>query len=258
MEIDRSAVIKQAKKAFEIADYSLILTHRILATAGKKLIDHAYRRSERTKKYGKDFQFEQTDAVKDSTTYINNEMERMVSDLLDEVEKISIKTAKDQIAKIPKEKWDKEAFLAAVLFGLTYRQRCKQYTKVFRDEVEAYVKVGQERGKTAEDTVQWFMDNIQAPIKDDLIDEALAAGWIALSGMPAFKSFARLNDDMVTRGYHTANAFYWRYVGQKYIIAQRDSHTCSTCSDLDGKVFPIEEMVLPVHGSCRCIEIPMI
>lgn len=256
--IDRSKIISQSKKAFEIADFTKSLTYRIVATAAKKLIDHGYRRADSTHKHGFDFHFSQTDAVKDTTTYVNNEMERMVSDLLGDVEAISVKIAKDQIAKIPREKWDKEEFLGLLLFGDTFRQRSVRYTKKLKEELEAYVRVGQSEDMNNAEVVRWYLDNMEEPQKDELIIAAIGAGYLEMNGLSAFRSFAYLTNDMVTRGFHTANAFYWRYAKAKQIIAMRDSHTCQTCQDLDGRILPIEEMVLPVHGSCRCIEIPII
>lgn len=259
MSIDRSATIKQIQKAFGIADYSPRFVYRTLMTSANQLIDHGYRRAKFKNKYGKDFHFDRTDKYVEQTTYVNSEIYRMVSEQLDFVETCSLKIAKDQIAKVPKDKWDKEAFLAAVLFNFTFKQRVKEHTKKFKEEVEAYVRVGQEEGMNGDKVVQWFMDNIKDPMKDELVIAAITAGWInEMKGMSSYRSMSYLADDTITRGFHAANRHYWIYATSKQIIAQRDAHTCSACSDLDGKIFPIEEEVLPVHGSCRCMEIPIV
>lgn len=255
--MDRAATIKQIQKAFSIADNSHKFVYRILMTSANQLIDHAYRRSKFKNKYGKDFHFDRTDKYVEQTTYVNSETYKMVLEQLGFVETASIKIGKENIERIPKEKWDKEEYLGAVLFGATFKQRMKSYTKKFKEEVEAYVRTGQEQGKNADEVVQWFMDNHKDPQKDDIILEAISAGWLDLKGQSSYRSIAYLSDDMITRGFHTANRHYWRYASSKVVVAQKDSHTCSTCSDLDGRILPIEEEVLPVHGSCRCYEIPI-
>lgn len=255
--INQNEFIKAAKKAFEIADFSHKLTYRVIATAAKKLIDYGFSYAEFKGKYGKDFKFDNTKRAAKQIAYVHEYMEKIVSDSLETVDGISHTTAKNHLGRIPDERWDDEAFIAAILFGDTYRQRVKKYTDSFKNEIQSYIKVGQEEKMTADGVLHWYMDRMEDPKSDDLIISAIASGMIEMSGLSAYRSFRNLNDDMITRGFSRANMFYWRFAEAKFIIAQKDSHTCDTCSGLDGQVFRIDEDVLPVHGSCRCIEIPI-
>lgn len=258
MALDRAAVIKQAKKAFGIAEYSKKLTHRIVATGAKRIIDYSYNSAEHRGKFGYDFSFQNTKRMAKHTADINNGMQKIVKDLLSDVEVVSKKLAKDNIGKVPKDDWDKDAYLASILHGDTFLGRTRKYTDLFKNELLSYIKVGQEENMTADGTLHWYMENYQEPQKDELIIAALAADKIKLEGLSAYRRFARLNDDMIIRGYHTANRYYWQFAEAKYIIAVLDDVTCDICADLDGRVFDVKEDLLPVHAHCRCIEVPIL
>ena len=87
------------------------------------------------------------------------------------------------------------------------------------------LKVGQEEKMTADGVLHWYMDRMEDPKSDDLIVSAIASGMIEMSGLYAYRSFRKLTDDMITRGFSRANMFYWRFAEAKFIIAQKDSHT---------------------------------
>jgi len=255
--INQTEFIKAAEKAFEIADFSHKLTHRVIATASNRLIDYAFSYADFKGKYGKDFKFDNTKKVSKNLSYVEFQMEKIVSDLLGDVDNISKKTAKDNLGRIPDDDWDKAAFIASLMYGDTYRQRVKKYTDSFKNEIESFIRVGQEEKMTADGILHWYMEKLEEPKADDLIIAAIASGTIKMDGLSAYRGFRNLNDDMVVRGFARANAHYWRLAEAKFIIAQKDSHTCDTCSSLDGQVFRIDEDIIPVHGSCRCIEVPI-
>lgn len=255
--INQTEFIKAAEKAFEIADFSHKLTHRVIATAANRLIDYGFSYADFKGKYGKDFKFDNTKKVSKNLSYVEFQMEKIVSDLLGDVDNISKKTAKDNLGRIPDDDWDEAAFIASLMYGDTYRQRVKKYTNSFKNEIESFIRVGQEEKMTADGILHWYMEKLEEPKSDDLIVAAIASGMIKMDGLSAYRGFRNLNDDMVVRGFARANAHYWRFAEAKFIIAQKDSHTCDTCSSLDGQVFRIDEDIIPVHGSCRCIEVPI-
>lgn len=255
--INQTEFIKAAEKAFEIADFSHKLTYRIIATAAKKLIDYGYGYAEFKGRHGKDFKFDNTKKASKHLGAVNSGMEKIVADLLADVDNISHKTAKDNLGRIPDDEWDEAAFIAALLYGDTYKQRAKKYTDAFKNEIQSYIKVGQEEKMTADGVLHWYMERIEDPKADELIVAAMATGIVSIEGMSSYRSFRNLNDDMIVRGFARANAHYWRFADAKFIVAQKDSHTCDTCTSIDGQVYPISDDVLPVHGSCRCIEVPI-
>ena len=255
--INQNEFIKAAEKAFEIADFSHKLTHRVIATAAKRLIDYGFSYAEFRGKFGADFKFDNTKRAAKQLTYVKDSMTKIVSDSLVTVDDISYTTAKKHLGRIPDDRWDGEAFIAALLFGDTYKQRAKKYTDSFKNEIQSYIKIGQEEKMTADGVLHWYMDRIEDPKSDELVIAAIASGMIEMSGLSAYRSFRNLNDDMIVRGFARANSHYWKFAEAKFIIAQKDSHTCDTCFNLDGQVFPIDEDVIPVHGSCRCIEVPI-
>ena len=255
--INQGEFIKAAEKAFDIADFSHKLTHRIIATAAKRLIDYGFSYAEFRNKYGKDFKFDNTKRAAKHLSYVEFQMEKIVSDLLGDTTNISKTTAKDNLGKIPDDNWDEAAFIASLMYGDTYKQRVKKYTQSLKNEIESFVKVGQEEKMTADGILHWYMEKLEDPKADELIISAIASGMVKMEGLSAYRSFRNINDDMIVRGFARANSHYWKFAEAKFIIAQKDSHTCDTCSNLDGQVFPINEDVIPVHGSCRCIEVPI-
>ncbi len=255
--INQTEFIKAAEKAFEIADFSHKLTNRVVMTAAKKLIDYGFNYAEFKGRYGKDFKFDNTKKVSKNLSVVREGMEKIVSDLLSDVDEISKKTAKNNLGRIPDDDWDKAAFMAALLYGDTYKQRVNKYTDSLKNEIQSYIKVGQEEKMTADGVLHWFADNVEDPKKDDLIVAAIANGMIEMKGLSSYRSFRNLNDDMIVRGFSRANAHYWKMADAKFIIAVMDDKTCEICASLNGKVFPINEDVIPVHGSCRCIEVPI-
>lgn len=255
--VNQTEFIKAAEKVFEIADFSHKLTHRVIATTAKRLIDYGFNYAEFKSRYGKDFKFDKTKRVSKHLSDVNNGMEKIVKDLLADVNKISHDTAKDNLGRIPDDEWDEEAFISATLFGDTYNQRVRKYTDSLKNEIESYIKVGQEEKMTADGILHWYMDNVEDPKTDELIVAAMASGIIEIKGLSAYRSFRNLNDDMVIRGFSRANAHYWRFADAKFIKAELDDKTCEICKSINGQVYPINEDVLPVHGSCRCIEVPI-
>ena len=146
--INQGEFIKAAEKAFDIADFSHKLTHRIIATAAKRLIDYGFSYAE----------FEtSTGRIVDNTKRAANayvfQMEKIVSDLLGDTTNISKTTAKDNLGKIPDDDWDEAAFIASLMYGDTYKQRVKKYTQSFKNEIESFVKVGQEEKMTG----RWYL-----------------------------------------------------------------------------------------------------
>lgn len=255
--INQKEFIKAAERAFEIADFSHKLTYRVVATAAKRMIDYGFSYAEFKNTYGKDFKFANSKRLQRHMAYIRDSMHKLVEDSLKDIDTISTKTAKDNLGRVPDDSWDEAAFIASLLYGDTFKQRVNKYADELKNEIEAFVRVGQEEKMTADGVLHWFMEKYEDPKTDDLIVAAIASGMVKMDGLSAYRSFRNLNDDMIVRGFAKANAHYWKLASGKVIIAQKDSHTCDTCTSLDGQVFPVNEDVIPVHGSCRCIEIPI-
>ena len=256
--VDRSKIEKDAKKAFEVADFSHSLTYRAMSVAAKRMIKYAYKASEHQGRFGRDFKWQKTKRLAKHVADLNNAMDKIVSDLIDQIESIAVKTAKENIGEIPEDKWDKEAYLASLLLGDTFKSRMRRHTDKFKQEILDYVRVGQENKLPADKVFEIYMENIKEPQKHDMIVEAIMSGYVTMAGMSAYRSHANLNDDMLVRGFHNMNRYYWGKAEAKYIVTVKDSHTCDICVDLDGKVFPIEQDVLPVHLRCRCFEVPLL
>lgn len=255
--VNQEAFKNTAKQAFAVADFSHKLTQRVILKSAKKLIDYGFSYSNFRSKYGHDFSFPKSKRLAKHLGDNRLYMEKVVTDSLDEVEKLSYDTAKKHLGKVPDKRWDKEAFLAILIYGATYKQRVSKYTEQLKNEIEAFIRVGQEEKMTADGVLHWYAEKIEDPKTDDLIISAISAGKIKMEGLSSYRAFRNLNDDMIVRGFAKANAHNWLYAEAKFIVAQQDSSTCDNCSDIDGKVFPIDEDVIPMHGSCRCIEVPI-
>lgn len=258
MEVDKNKIEKQTKKAFEVADSSHAFTYRAIITGAKRLIDYGFKASEHRGIYGRDLTWQKTKRLAKHTADINSSMHKMVSDLLDEIDSLSSKMAKENLGSIPEDKWDKDKYMASIMFSDTFNSRTQKYTEKLKNEVLDFIRVCQEEKMSADQTFRHYVDYLKKPQDSDLIASGIIAGYIKNTGSGVYRSFADLNDDVITRGFHTANRYYWESAEAKCVIAQKDASTCSICSDLDGKVFPINEDVLPVHLRCRCWELPLL
>ena len=101
------------------------------------------------------------------------------------------------------------------------------------------------------------MDRIEDPKSDELVIAAIASGMIEMWDVRIQEAFRNLNDDMIVRGFAKANSHYWKFAEAKFIHRRKTVILATRCSNLDGQVFPINEDIIPVHGSCRCIEVPI-
>lgn len=54
----------------------------------------------------------------------------------------------------------------------------------------------------------------------------------------------------------TLTAYRLNGIGFVKWVSEQDSKTCSHCADLDGEVFPIDEVPPKPHPNCRCSYIP--
>ena len=65
------------------------------------------------------------------------------------------------------------------------------------------------------------------------------------------QQLAQYADNSVVRA--TIDGF--RDAGVKYVkwVSERDERVCQVCHDLDGKVFPIDDVPPPAHYHCRCV-----
>ena len=94
-------------------------------------------------------------------SYVEFQMEKIVSDLLGDTTNISKTTAKDNLGKIPDDDWDEAAFIASLMYGDTYKQRVKKYTQTFKNEIESFVKVGSGR----ENDRRWNLTLVHGEIR---------------------------------------------------------------------------------------------
>lgn len=164
--------------------------------------------------------------------------------------------------------WDNHAWINSTRFRKNFDTRLSQYTDRLKMEMEAYIAVSQDKGLSEHESLLWFMDNINSPHANP---ELMAAtGFIAIQKSkvlrvpfggikPGFRSIDRLAEDNIVSSYHIANDKSWGAKGlMKYIVTRGDSLVCGACQLNAGRVFKAEEFVVPVHASCRCVEIPIL
>lgn len=83
--------------------------------------------------------------------------------------------------------------------------------------------------------------------KNQEIDRALRAWTVQV---------AQFADNAVYRA--RIDAFRAAGIESVMWVSQRDNRVCSDCDDLDGEIFPIDEVPPPQHPHCRCQVVPVL
>ena len=256
--VDKNKIIKTAMKAFETADFSSGLTYRAFSVAAKRLIEYGFKASDHQGRFGRDFKWQNTKRLAKHTADLNAAVEKIVEDLLSQIDEMAKKSAVENIGEVPESDFDKEDYLGALLFSDTFKSRTRKHTEKLKQEVLDFIRVGQENKLPADKVFEIYLENIKEPQKHELIVEAIMSGYVTMSGMSALKSQSNLNVDMLVRGFYRANSHYFGKAEAFYVLAQQDAYTCDICKDLHLRVFDIKEEVLPAHMRCRCIPVPLL
>ncbi len=71
-------------------------------------------------------------------------------------------------------------------------------------------------------------------------------------------AYARLKRDYISRAYHYAKQLEYADGGAiGYTIHRGSGFICPLCDSYTGKVYPIGEMILPIHPNCMCYTKPV-
>lgn len=246
---------KRIRSAFRLIDSAEMLNNRTLDIVISRLIDIAEK--ERSKEELFKFNYSTTE-YREILAFLSKKTREIVMDLILEMESISKITGRKWVGKVPDDKFDTEAFLATKIKGKTFEDRLKIHARKFAREIEGFTAMSFKEGYSKNQIKNLLIQDKYSLSSREDVRDAMLAGIIATSGVSASYSIKRLIDDTLVRGMHASNKHYWRYAPEKKIVAVIDNNTCSDCVAIDGKVFLMHEDILPLHLSCRCIEIPII
>ena len=164
--------------------------------------------------------------------------------------------------------WDIDSFIKQSVYGKTLRTRLKEQAYRAINEMEVYAALGLKNGNTADEAMELYFDDMDAPHRNVNVQELAYLGYLALKGSDmlrpktggmssAYKSISRIMEDYMMRAYSEANIVSWKDM-YKYIITSSDPNVCSICQDNGTRIFKANEFVVPTHNRCRCIEVPIL
>lgn len=189
---------------------------------------------------------------------LKSELSALLERLLDRVDTLSRDATEDRFKRSIPLWWDKTVFISSVIYASTFDKRVDEIATRLITEIDTHIKASYAQGLTLSEARQSFTNWLTQGLKKNVEAEILSA-MTALGGVSSLNRLIYLFDDMVNRGFHDANKYYWTQMGVRYkiIIATLDHLTCDECIELHEMIFPIDEDILPVHGYCRCEEYPI-
>lgn len=236
---------ESVKKAYKVIDSSSVYISEII----NRYIDTLYNLG-----YKGDIRISGDSTLKE----LESELKALIEKLLGEVDSISFKATEEDYST-PSLIWNKTAYVSSVIYGSTFDKRVDEIINRLISEISTHAKTAKSIGLSQNAALSQFKQWIARKQSKKSLEEQLNDAMDKLGGQTSLNRLTYLFDDMINRGYHEANIHYWKQAGIRFkqIVAVVDTHTCNTCMDLDGKIFEVDELVLPVHGYCRCEEHPV-
>jgi len=253
----------QANKMFALEAELSGEIRALIVEAAKKLIEVGYSMPDK----GKQFVFGDNKKVNE----ILNSLYIAIYNLIYDYAKREVKIT-DEVANnlgITPNSDRTEEFFALLFNGRTLQERIEDELQKFANEVEAYVAVGRFNGLSKEGTANTYLQNIRAPQQSTIILAAIGVGFLAQFANSirrpgrgrlnsSLRSLERIGEDMMLYNYARLNREnFTRKFKRKMIITMGDDLVCGACDDAAMQTYSIEEDVVPLHGNCRCIEVPI-
>lgn len=239
----------------------------IIRRNAKKLIDESFS----YKNIGSSFQFSANEDLDKIATGILSEMRKQLFNAIymDCYKADSIAHDKE------KEKYSDKyllAFLTMPVQGKTLEDRINLYTSQFRNEIEAYIAIGINKGMNPIQILNYYLVWLKNPLASPLIFEAIRKKGYkaeAIGGKnniiqknkykSALNNLVRLHRDSIIRAYNHAINSIW--LGNGSIIGwytiRGSSYPCTLCDDNIGVFHPKDEFFYGYHPRCCCMMIPV-
>lgn len=253
----REAIVNGQKRIMRDIDYTVVLVRRLIESAAAQIIHYSYNNESIQRDRYETFKVSDM-ANRELLKYTVDATHDIVREIFVTAETVSKGIERKWIGTITKREFNQDAFLASLIFGKTMEDRVTEYFGKLKNELTLFIRGGFKHDISERDLIDDFLKHKDFPFKSEIAALAITEGLGSLKGMSASRSIARVVDDVAVRGTHAINGYYWRKAKEKEIVSAKDSHVCGTCNDLDGRRFPMDENVLPVHNGCRCVEIPYI
>lgn len=165
---------------------------------------------------------------------------------------------------------DSDKWLSSIMFGLTTKERIKNYVSELNAEIIAYISIGEIDNMTKKESMDRYINKIKYPfntvILNKYIDSVNVINYINIRRInknhlnSAYRSLIRIADDLAIVSYSRFNRINWsgKYM-YKIIGGGIGSNTCQDCIDQINRVaIPIFEPVTPLHQNCIHYEIPIL
>lgn len=118
----------------------------------------------------------------------------------------------------------------------------------FRDQLVAIVGEGATRG--------WGPKRLEAQIRQALRGAKDPSGITQRLGLE--QRAALIARSELANAYVQGSLARARDRGDAYVrvLASNDERTCPTCASRNGRIYPVDRVVLPWHPRCRCVAVP--
>lgn len=246
---------EQIKKAYKVIDSSSVYILHLIDKYIETLYNIGYSMPQVKRGLIK---IAELSAYPEHREKLKADLTKLIEELLSQVDTISYDATPEE-DKSGFEMWDSATFLSSVIYSSTFDKRVDDILDTLTVEMNTHIKAAHKANLSKRDAFSSFRLWFTSKDKKKALNEEILKAMDEIGGAPSLNRLNYLFDDMVNRGFHEANIYYWKQAGIRFkqIVAVVDAHTCNACLDLDGRVFPVGELVLPVHGHCRCEEYPV-
>lgn len=193
--------------------------------------------------------------------FMRDQMHDIIKKLVEDGKETARLVAVSQLKLKGYEPFDVEEFLGMNdEYGSGLLTRLSMRSIAVIKQLEILMQVAAMNGYDKRETFLMYQETKDNLEDREEIKDAIISGVLALKDIRKKPHYwlRLVVEDTTLRGYATANKHYWQRAGGKIIVAEKDGHVCENCQALDGMVFLPHEDVIPVHPSCRCIEVPFV
>lgn len=151
-------------------------------------------------------------------------------------------------------------YLGEEVFGRTFYKRNSTYLGQFADDIVKMVKAGISLGYDQNKLLAAIRSGYQSPYRASVITKAKKQN--ILTEMPhrgrgiyqaSYENIIRNAQNTVNLAWGVQEREYGKENGAVgYMVHRGSSYPCAICDDEVGWIHPMDDMVVPLHCSCRC------
>lgn len=152
-------------------------------------------------------------------------------------------------------------YLQSEVWGKTFKERNREYSKTFAEDIVKMVSAGIQMGYTQSTLLSAVRTGYKNPFATSVITKAQRKG-IGIATPSYGRGIYRSAFQNIVRNAQNTIALAWREALADYadkngsvgfIIHRGSSYPCETCQSQVGYVHPLTDTMAPFHNNCVCI-----